>query len=297
VVDATELPCLRCGGPVDRSTSVTVYASNVRRRKYCSDWCRSHAAQPDRVCRTCGNSIVRLSGRSKYCSDDCLRAAVNSRKRSPAAEPRVCEGPDCNNMTVIGQYGMPRRYCCGKCADRARRRRAGIPADGRHFLSLVDEVALTAVCLVCGPTVIRRRSPTSATPFVCELPFVTARDRLNKRRRDNHEMKPGQSRRSHTPGTKTQQEYRLRAKYGLSVADFNRMVADQNGRCAICETVPKQSQESPSGLVVDHNHETGAVRGLLCPSCNVGIGFLGDSPARLVSAAVYLGAFSAAGAA
>lgn len=60
--------------------------------------------------------------------------------------------------------------------------------------------------------------------------------------------------------------YRLK-KYGLTVADFNKMSIDQNGRCALCKNLPKNT------LVVDHDHKTGRVRGLLCEGCNLALGF------------------------
>lgn len=75
-------------------------------------------------------------------------------------------------------------------------------------------------------------------------------------------------------------------KYGLSAEDFERMLADQNGTCAICET-PAPDEQGRS-LHVDHDHATGAVRGLLCSPCNLGIGTFKDDPATLERAANYL---------
>lgn len=60
------------------------------------------------------------------------------------------------------------------------------------------------------------------------------------------------------------------------------MVDEQDGQCAICS-------EIPSGLLcVDHNHETGEVRALLCRPCNLGIGNLKDSADRVEKALAYL---------
>ena len=72
----------------------------------------------------------------------------------------------------------------------------------------------------------------------------------------------------------------LRQRYGLSLERFDEMVAEQGGLCAICE------QALP--LVVDHNHETGTVRALLCQPCNMGIGGLQDDIAILLRAMEYL---------
>ena len=70
--------------------------------------------------------------------------------------------------------------------------------------------------------------------------------------------------------------------YGITLADFNRMVAERSGKCDCCGDVPKKQ------LLVDHDHTTGDIRGLLCPACNAGIGLLGDSPDGLRLAVAYL---------
>lgn len=60
-------------------------------------------------------------------------------------------------------------------------------------------------------------------------------------------------------------------KYGLTLEDYNQMLAAQNGKCAICnEDQSKQKRR----LSIDHNHQTGQIRGLLCINCNVGLGRL-----------------------
>jgi Autographiviridae endonuclease VII len=75
---------------------------------------------------------------------------------------------------------------------------------------------------------------------------------------------------------------RRMAKYGLSPQDFARMLARQNGLCANCKIRPAET------LCVDHCHETGMVRGLLCRKCNTGLGCFNDSPALMLKAVAYL---------
>lgn len=70
-------------------------------------------------------------------------------------------------------------------------------------------------------------------------------------------------------------------RYGLSVADFDSMLNDQGGVCAIC-------REAASKICVDHCHKTGKVRGLLCDHCNRGIGCFGDDPETMASAIEYV---------
>lgn len=81
--------------------------------------------------------------------------------------------------------------------------------------------------------------------------------------------------------------YRLR-KYGLTQADYEAMLAAQDYECAICGA---EDWAQRKGLVVDHDHDTGLVRALLCDECNISLGKMGESPNRLRAAAAYLEKF------
>lgn len=74
--------------------------------------------------------------------------------------------------------------------------------------------------------------------------------------------------------------YHLKRRYGITEDDFERMLAQQGGVCAICRAVP--------GTFVDHCHATGQVRGILCFNCNNGLGHFQDSLVGLELAALYL---------
>jgi hypothetical protein len=78
----------------------------------------------------------------------------------------------------------------------------------------------------------------------------------------------------------------FRRKYGLTVEAWEAMLASQGGRCAGCGTVFGLLRGSEPH--VDHCHRTGAVRGLLCGSCNHAIGHAGDNPKTLRALARYL---------
>lgn len=81
---------------------------------------------------------------------------------------------------------------------------------------------------------------------------------------------------------KSERERHLIRKYGVTQSDYDRMFTAQGGCCAICRKAQARAFD------VDHDHETGAVRGLLCTSCNRMIGHAGDSADNLETAAVYL---------
>ncbi len=76
---------------------------------------------------------------------------------------------------------------------------------------------------------------------------------------------------------------RIKLNYGLSVDEYNIMLKQQEGCCAICQLRCKRGR-----LAVDHDHDTGVVRGLLCLSCNTALGQFRDSPAVLERAFKYL---------
>jgi len=81
------------------------------------------------------------------------------------------------------------------------------------------------------------------------------------------------------------------ARFGLTPEDYDRMVEAQAGLCAVCERPPDHgmtSKRQKPVLSVDHDHETGRVRDLLCHRCNLGLGHFLDDPELLRTAAAYL---------
>ena len=79
----------------------------------------------------------------------------------------------------------------------------------------------------------------------------------------------------------------LKSRYGLTEAQFLQMLEDQNGICAICGAESGLLTRKAK-LAIDHDHATGAIRGLLCMSCNTALGNLRDDPALLRAAADYI---------
>jgi hypothetical protein len=68
---------------------------------------------------------------------------------------------------------------------------------------------------------------------------------------------------------------KLRKLYGISLEDYDALLEQQGGVCAICkQPEARQLQGRPAPLVVDHDHVTGKVRGLLCHSCNTPLAFV-----------------------
>jgi hypothetical protein len=83
----------------------------------------------------------------------------------------------------------------------------------------------------------------------------------------------------------------LKTRYGISLEQYQKMVIDQGNKCKICgrnETVINRRTGKVQTLSVDHCHEIGKVRGLLCQSCNHAIGKFRDDPLLCRRAADYL---------
>ena len=79
----------------------------------------------------------------------------------------------------------------------------------------------------------------------------------------------------------------LMERYGLTPEDYDAMLRAQDGKCAICGREDSGRSDKRS-LCVDHDHDTGAVRGLLCDPCNNGLGRFNDDPSLLMAAIRYL---------
>lgn len=118
---------------------------------------------------------------------------------------------------------------------------------------------------------------------------VTAR---NKRWHDAH---PGYSAKKHKEARAKNpdryRDYERKKNYGLPPGEFNRLLAAQGGRCAIC------GSDHPNGrpghtFAVDHDHTTGAVRRILCAKCNHGLGQFHDSEELLMSDLRYIRKYS-----
>lgn len=80
-----------------------------------------------------------------------------------------------------------------------------------------------------------------------------------------------------------QKRTNLKRYYGISVEEYDRLLSQQEGRCYICRNLPKRRK-----LAVDHDHTTNQIRGLLCSTCNIGLGNFKDNPELLLNAISYL---------
>lgn len=86
----------------------------------------------------------------------------------------------------------------------------------------------------------------------------------------------------------TKRDLNLRTRYGMTERQFEELLSEQSGMCAICGAVSACANAPGKVLYVDHDHETGEIRGLLCRNCNSGLGMFQDKPELIAKAFLYL---------
>lgn len=138
----------------------------------------------------------------------------------------------------------------------------------------------TRICSKCGET-----KPTEA--------FYTDKTKKSGYRPDckachrSYQNRPeAQARRNEARrGTDGPKDYMLKYTYGITRNEWHFIFAEQGNRCAICrDTSPGHKR----GWMVDHDHESGKVRSIVCHHCNSTLGQSKESPARLLACAAYV---------
>jgi hypothetical protein len=113
---------------------------------------------------------------------------------------------------------------------------------------------------------------------------VEAYEREYRKRPERIEKHRQRSRQRYHASPEVFRDKYLQRTFGISLDDYNSLLELQGGVCAICNQTCKSGRD----LAVDHDHQTGQVRALLCMNCNRAIGWLQDKPELLMSATEYL---------
>jgi hypothetical protein len=273
-----------------------------------------------------GRNRRMADGLARYCKA-CFRHRSKTSYRKRMAEqgkqvrerPFVPDGskycPQCAEIKPISAFGRNRANSsgladyCKPCHNRVMAEiKARIQGSERNYLLkrryglTEDEVASLrdrqgSRCLIC----LRRRDLhvdhdhasgdfRGLLCFRCNGGLGQFRDDTDVMRRavDYLEGSPGRSDDSRSSGPKraprgerrSNRHYHLTRRYRIGADDVERLVEQQGGLCLVCRKAPPTA--------VDHDHSTGAVRGILCGDCNTGMGQLGDDPWILRRAIEYL---------
>lgn len=118
---------------------------------------------------------------------------------------------------------------------------------------------------------------------LCGVCYQRIAYRSDARYRDKTKARSAKSRGARLLQVAAYERKRRLLRRGLTVEQYDKLLLDQGGVCKICGRPPKKLR-----LSVDHNHQTGAIRGLLCWKCNTGIGWFREDVNALRKAADYL---------
>lgn len=158
-----------------------------------------------------------------------------------------------------------------------------LPYDAFHKHKGKGKLGLKSWCKVCDNAKmaeLRRTNPE----------WVEKREKTKKewyREHIEEQRRKARERDSTEEGKLKSANRMYKRKYGLTLEQVEELRNKQNNRCAICSKDFKKGWDS-AGFCVDHDHETGQVRALLCRICNLGIGLLQDCPDIVSKAAEYL---------
>lgn len=199
------------------------------------------------------------------------------------AGPLVIDCGDCGQpFRAEGRGSGKRRYCDACMAPDVKRRRnnRGSPDVEKECIGCSKKFTVPARphnrlycddCQISVPAEMRKLDPFRGWSPERKRKAREAQKRWNEKNPEKHKR-----------GVRSS---RLQRQYGLTVEQVEQMHRDQDGRCSLClDEIEVWSRDTH----IDHNHETGVVRGLLCGNCNRGLGYLKDSAAVLRRAAEYV---------
>jgi len=150
------------------------------------------------------------------------------------------------------------------------------------------EPIITKFCNSCQKTkdnsnFYKNRSKPDGLSSMCKPCNLTSNQKRSKSTEGSKKHREYMRQwRKDNPRPEKQLIYYRKYTYGITDNEYNQMVKAQDGLCAICKKLPAKM------LFVDHCHETGKVRGLLCNKCNVALGYLGDNIQGIKNALAYL---------
>ncbi len=194
-------------------------------------------------------------------------------KRAPQADlsPQTCP--------VCGEGFQPYRATQRACSRKCREALGPLPDEQRPY-------TLAFTCRICGREREARTTVKGGRRYHCDDCAPEAARRRAERKNANRSVA-----RSADPERRRAVNRRtlLARRYGITPEQYDEMFAAQNGVCALCgEPADPNGVKAASRLHVDHDHETGKVRELLCNHCNRGIGAFRDDPELMQRASLYV---------
>lgn len=238
-------------------------------------------------CEECGREFFAVRIGQKYCNADCR---MERWKRDNPKNEKLKTVKTCRCCEKVFETSDSRKvYCSDECKIKHR----------NSLRPTTKEVERK--CPVCGTMFAPMQSRgvgKMCCSDVCTVEHrrgVKAAEKLKARKKEQSRLEQLRLSRQQRAARPLEAKHKdLMKDFGITLDDYNRMLEEQGGVCAICkqpETIFDRRIGRLRNLAVDHDHTTGQVRKLLCTRCNQGIGNLQESADRLQSAIDYLRQF------
>ena len=249
-----------------------------------------------RACKVCGIRFTpepRRAPPSATCSDECREERLRQTRRAASRRWRGTPDHPDKPCEVCGTWFSPRRKTDKTCSLDCQiqwRRKLSRERAARYYQPRPPRP--DSRCESCTARI--PAPPTGPMPRWCTACRAAQEDRRSRKRVavrrcykcqapvPEAERKPGPTvcadcRVDKRTARVAKERRRLLRNYGLTKEEFDKLLADQDGRCRGCGT------DSPGtkGWCIDHCHQSGRVRALLCTRCNSALGLTGDNPATL----------------
>lgn len=156
-----------------------------------------------------------------------------------------------------------------------------LPKEESDFYQNPKSLRFDSWCRECKLTLNLNRDPKNQCKKAAERYWANPEDSRKKDRERYWKNPEKQRERLRARSPETRKDGKLRSQYRLSISEFETMLSEQGGGCAICG-------DRSRPFCVDHCHRLGMVRGVLCRRCNTGIGMLQDSATLVLKAHEYL---------
>lgn len=235
----------------------------------------------DRKCEECGDQLPLLAkSHQRWCTARCRKAHYDAVSRASRKHPckscgAACWKRDdglcghCRAQAKTEARRVTSRTKCGSCGSSCFKRVAGDPP-------------LCGICRAAAKRSAHRAKPKAAT---CESCGSTWHQTGNPKKRCPPCIEKQAAKRAAT--RRTNGGWRLH-RYGITQAQFEQMIADQAGGCALCAVQLTLEPKKKNTACLDHCHASNELRGVLCPHCNAGLGQFRDNAQAIANAVTYL---------
>ncbi len=282
-------PCETCGADISHRRS------NAR---YCSKECKkAKPANKARTCEICGSDLSHRP-KAKYCEGECAQVARQQKRRDRRADP------DNREKERLSRNASQNAKYQNDPAFREQRKAASSEYYWSNRETCLAKGKARREIKAQDPDCVESERARKRTPEYHATRNARQRERWDTdpvfrqkeldRNAHNFQLHPewlDKARQNHKDRMASDSAYRQRNRdyhrkwqFGMAPGEFAEKRTNQDGLCAIC----RNTNQGGKDLAVDHAHDSGQVRDLLCDPCNQGIGKFAEDPNRILAAADYL---------